>query len=443
MAWSPDVVRAKLRSAWKVYTLPQTLAEILRIADESATSSSDLSRVVLSDPVLTTKLLRLANSVSYGQARQVSTVNQAIKLLGFRAVKSLALSTAVYDVFSANTGVMGDHIRRFWRHALETAAYAQLIAARTNYSVQEEAFVGGLIHDMGLIILAGIFPADYKQLWQSPWPNTDLQTIEEERFGINHTDAGAFLFSDWGLPEHLVEAVRHHHAVVVDPGCTQSEPLTQIIALANLMGRHRMEPAPMTDTTSLDAKYKLVNALGVKHEDLADIDSWVSTHLAELANHLEIDIGSPVEVLAEANACLFKMLQDVEGLLVNRRESVRNEAAEERNKIAAEVMRVVSATFSHYINNATTTIMGHAQLVDMLLKKEDIGDPAGRVANAMNTIQNSVVAITAILDELKSTPAYNVVSYHDRSHILDVDDQIRTRIQKLVERISAGHKTSV
>lgn len=433
MALNPDIVQAQLRGAWKLYTLPQTLMEILKITGSEDSSASDLTHIVLRDPTLTTRLLKLANSVTYGQVQQVATVNQAVLLLGFRAVKSLALSTAVYDAFAGHNVFFENDLKRFWRHSLETAAYAQLLAARADYPVQEEAFVAGLIHDLGLVIMAGVFPDQYEKLWHAEAGQQGIIEAEDGELGLNHADAAGYLFTDWGLPEVLIDAVRYHHMVGRTLEVERAGKLTLLVALADLMSRHKFEPEREGERGAFDVKYRITGALNLSSEDLQEVDSWVTANLISIAGYLDIDIGSPVEVLIEANDHLFRLFLEVEGLLLNRRESVRDEVDRERDKIAAEVMRVVSATFSHYINNATTTIMGHAQLVEMALHKGQIGDVEGRVATAMKAIQNSVVNITAILDELKSIPAYSVVSYHERSNILDVDTQIRARIKKLLE----------
>jgi len=430
-------LHTKLRSTWKLYTLPQTLVEILKITGSEVANAGDLTRIILRDPTLTTRLLKLANSAIYGQTRRVGTVNQAILLLGFRAVKSLALSTAVYDSFSNADDFFGKELKRFWRHSLETAAYAQLFAARASYPVQEEAFVAGLIHDLGLIILAAVFPDPYRDLWYGDAPKEGIVVAEDRELTLNHADAAAYLFTEWNLPEVLIDAVRHHHIIENGKDLSRVDKLTLLVSLADLMSRHRFEPQVPGDKDSFDIKYKIVEALGLTPRDLQEVDAWVTANLVSIAGYLEIDIGSPIEVLVAANNRIFELFLEVEGLLLNRRESVQSEVERERDRIAAEVMRVVSATFSHYINNATTTIMGHAQLVEMALHRNRAQDNDGRIASAMKAIQNSVVNITAILDELKSIPAYSVVSYHERSNILDVDTQIRERIRKLLQETPA------
>jgi len=437
MALSPEAIQSRLRSGWKLYTLPQTLLEIIKIAGAEDSSTGDLTRIILRDPPLTVKLLKLANSAIYGRPQRVATVNQAVVLLGFRAVKSLALSTSVYDLFSAQAGFLEKQLKRFWRHCLETAVYAQLFAARTGYPVQEEAFIGGLLHDLGLIVLASVFPEQYRDLWNKPLPEGGIAAAEDQELGINHAEAAACLFADWGLPEILVDAVRYHHLAGKSDELHEMDKLTLLVALSDMMGRHQLEPSSAAEGGTVDEKYRLAQSLQLNAGDLRDVDSWVTANLSTIAAYLDIDIGSPIEVLCEANDRLFELFLEVEGLHLNRCDSVRRDVANEKGKIAAEVLRVVSATFSHYINNATTTIMGHAQLIEMALQKGQITDTDGRISAAMKTIQNSVINITAILDELKATPTYNVVSYHERCKILDVESQVRRRITQLLDNIHA------
>ncbi len=439
MTLESDEAQAKLRSAWKLYSLPQTLAEIIRISDEFEPNSGELTKVILRDPALTTKLLKLANSAAYGQVRNVKTVNQAIVLLGFRSVKSLALSTAIYDLFAENSEQLGERICLFWRHSLEVAVYAQQLAGRIDYLVKEEAFVAGLLHDIGLIILADVFGEEYTEILDTPLRGESFCGLEDRKLGINHTEAAGRLFTDWGLPDSLVDAVGAHHQVIETPETiANGDTLTLLIALAEMMGHHPVEPTPPTDGKMVEDKYIIAQKLGLSNADLKDVDSWVSANLSEIAGDLEMNIGSPTNVLAEANRRLFDLFLEVEELLLHRRESIRREVDNEKQLVADDVLRVISATFSHYINNATTTIMGHAQLIEMGLNRGQFQDPSGRLAAAMKTIQNSVINITAVLDELKETPTYQVVSYHERSKILDVDENIRKRISEMIENRQAA-----
>lgn len=432
MAQTPDVVQSQLRSAWKLYTLPQTLVEILKVTGSEDYGTLDLTRVVLRDPPLTAKLLKLANSAIYGQARKVSTVNQAVVLLGFRAVKSLALSTSVYDMFSTQSGFTPEELKRFWRHCLETATFAQLFAARVTYPVQEEAFVAGLLHDLGIVILSNAFRDEYRRILVASTGHKELIEAEDAKLGINHADAASYLFVEWGLPEALVDAVRYHHRPLDPGGKGRADKLTLLVALADRLGRHSLEPNPPADGGRVEEKYGLTTQLGLTPDVVREVDAWVSANLSTIAAYLDMDIGSPLEVLAEANNRLFDLFLDVEALLLQRHDAIRQEVENERGKIAAEVLRVVSATFSHYINNATTTIMGHAQLIEMALQRGQLADHDGRLAAAMKTIQNSVINISAVLDELKATPVYQVVDYHERSKILDVDTKIRQRIAEML-----------
>jgi putative nucleotidyltransferase with HDIG domain len=400
--------------------------------------------VILRDPALTARLLKLANSVIYGQARKVMTVNQAIVLLGFRAVKSLALSTSVYDVFSSHADFTEDQLRVFWRHCLETATYAQLLASRIQYPVQEEAFVAGLLHDIGLVILCNVFGKDYQRILKPPLRHAGFIETEDQRLGINHADAAAFLFADWGLPDILVDAIRHHHVIGENEDLAKAEKLSMLIGLADRMGKHPLEPSPATDGRIVEEKHRLAKQLNLKSEDLKNVDTWVAANLSTIAGYLEMDIGSPMDVLRDANEKLFELYLEVEGLLLHRRDAIRREVDNEKSRVAAEVLRVISATFSHYINNATTTIMGHAQLIEMAMQKGQINDPDGRLCTAMRTVQNSVINITAVLDELKAMPVYRVIDYHERSKILDVEESIRRRIEDLRGHIQAKRpRTSV
>jgi putative nucleotidyltransferase with HDIG domain len=416
-----DSARDKILAITDLYTLPQTLIEVLRVTESPDASAHDLSRIILRDAPITARLLRMANSAIYGRSGKVNTVQQAVVLLGFRAVKSVVLSTSVYDVFNKNISGAALDLTEFWRHSLETAATAQLFAAKIGYQPQEEAFVAGLLHDIGLMLMARAFGSGYADLAARAPVSEDWNDAERESFGIDHTEAGTIFFAAWSLPQKLIGVIAHHHDILVGPSGPNADRLTLLVSLADRIGHHGVEKHPALTRGQIEEKHSILGALGLGPLDLKNVDAWVAENLTAIAGHLDMQIGSPLEILSHANQRLHELFLEMESLLISTPPGTRE-------NLARELLDAICATFSHHINNATTTILGHSQLVEMAVQKGKIIDPEGRISDSMGTIQNAVAVISAVLNELKSTTCLEIVPYHDRANILNIDDRVKQRL---------------
>lgn len=412
--------RDKILQVKDLYTLPQTLVEVLRVTDSPQTSAQDLSRIILRDGPITARVLRMANSAFYGRAGSVNTVHQAIVLLGFRSIKSLVLSTALFDVFgNKDTGCAYD-LTGFWQHSLETAGIAQLLAGRIGYQPQEEAFVAGLLHDLGLLIMSRAFGDEYRQVVSAASSVEDWCASERERFGIDHPEAAAILFAEWGLPEQLVQAVGQHHDPPLGAQGPNLDRLALLVSLADRVGHLGVEPHGPVSRLQIELKHRIVGVLGLRPADLSMVDRWVSENFSAIAVHLDIQVGSPVEILTHANQRLYELYQETERALLES-------PGGDRDKLAKEIIDAVCGTFSHHINNATTTIMGNAELVELAVRRGLLSDPDARLVEAMKLIENAVFTISAVLTEMKLLNRLDVVSYHDRAQILNIEERVKRR----------------
>lgn len=416
-----DDIRSKILSVSELYTLPQTLVEVLRVADAPETSAYDLSRIILRDAPVTARLLKMANSAMYGRSGKINTVHQAVVLLGFRSVKSVVLSTAVYDVFGKGDKSLGIDLGQFWLHSLECATTSQLFAAKVSHQPQEEAFVAGLLHDIGILVMARVFGSEYGKFIDEQGASNEWMDAEVDRFGVDHATAGGILLRHWSFPETLTEVVEKHHRAFDADMANQISTLTQIVALADRIAHHSIEPQGTITTDTITDKRRAMKTLGLNSVDLASVDAWVSGNLASVAAHLDIEIGPPSEIIARANKRLYELYLEMEALVISA-------TKDQKEEIARELLDAICATFSHHINNASTTIMGHAELVELGVSRGRIPDPDGNLSNSMKSIQDAVAVISAVLAELKSLAYFDVVPYHDRAKILNIDDRLKERL---------------
>jgi HD-like signal output (HDOD) protein len=146
-----DFLKKVLSDNRELASLPQTLAEVLRVTRDDRSSAQDMATVIMKDPALTARVLRIVNSAYYGLGRQIGSISQSIMTIGMRQVSALALSSSVYKM--TDNWSSGFDRRLFWRHSLEVAIAARMIAEHVKWKNVEEPWVAGLLHDIGLLVL--------------------------------------------------------------------------------------------------------------------------------------------------------------------------------------------------------------------------------------------------------------------------------------------------
>ncbi|WP_114970437.1 HDOD domain-containing protein [Rhodoferax ferrireducens] len=201
-----------LRKIHNLPSLPTVVIELLASMDEDDVNIDALSKKIAQDQALTAKTLRLANSSFYGMANQVTSIHEAIAILGFRTVRSVATTAALIGAFAGHGSV---NANPFWRHAMAAAICARELAPHLNLN-PEHAYTAGLLHDIGRLVLVTQFQPHYEatMLYRA---QHDCHLLEAERavMGVDHTVAGHVLTRHWKFPESVQQAVACHHAPLV------------------------------------------------------------------------------------------------------------------------------------------------------------------------------------------------------------------------------------
>ncbi len=213
--------------------LPQITSQILRMVDNPNASPRQIGALIERDPGLASKLLKTANSAYYGSPGKIKTVSQAISVMGLSAVRSVVVSQA-YQQMTAVRGASKRFDRlAFWQHSLATASAARVLAKLKGYRDPEEAFLAGLMHDAGRLVMDRFLPNEFDQICTLALERV-IPLIEAERevLGYTHVEIGDMLAEQWNLPDGLRTAIRMHH----QPKGTFAEcPLGYLVYAANIV----------------------------------------------------------------------------------------------------------------------------------------------------------------------------------------------------------------
>lgn len=205
-------IQYKINNISKLATLPSVAQSILDLVNSPKSNAKDLEKVINTDQVLTSRILKTANSAFYGFQKEVATVKLAVVILGFDTIKGLALSCSIIENIKLNDEFTHFNLRSFWEHSISTAVIAQSISKILGHNVSGEAFVAGLLHDIGMLILAEEFPELLNTVMEEVEQNgTELSIAEIKHLGCTHHEVGYWLMNKWNFPESLKNAILHHH----------------------------------------------------------------------------------------------------------------------------------------------------------------------------------------------------------------------------------------
>jgi len=247
-------------------TIPDVAARALRALSNPNSSAASIAAIIQEDQGLTARILQVANSAMYGLLKEVKSLPQASMLLGFEALKTIVITVSARGLYKR----FGLVERNLWQHSVACALAAQHIADDRSSQGKEEAFVAGLMHDVGKVVMNNSERERYMRACQvaSDRGCTDLQA-EQEVFGFTHADVGSLLVKRWGLSEALEQAVfLHHEPELASSLAPEHEELVYVTHVADQICYHlslgQKTAPPEDDTVDLEAFVRL----GFEEEDL-------------------------------------------------------------------------------------------------------------------------------------------------------------------------------
>lgn len=203
----------ELANSSDIASIRSVVSGIVRIINDPNSNAKDLKDIIEIDPPLTARVLRVANSAWYAPAVHIGEVVQAIVRIGFNALKELVLHQKVCDVFHQSDNPVGSYTRpQLWKHSVAVALLAKMIYRREFAQKGENAYVAGLIHDIGIIVIDQFRAPEFSTiLRKAETDRTNLLEAEQAVLQFNHAEIGMALLENWNLPPEYVTAVGYHH----------------------------------------------------------------------------------------------------------------------------------------------------------------------------------------------------------------------------------------
>lgn len=262
---------------------PQMLVQVHKVTSDESSSAQDLADIVLKDQALTTKILSIANSAYYGFYGKISTITQAIVVLGFASVKNIAFGLIAYN--SLSKLIKEPLLKNFWEHSLATGVCAELLAEKIGYQPTEEALVGGLIHDVGKLMMVQFYPDEYGEVERimNEQPDAYSHVVETSILGVNHCEVGRLLARKWGLPGPLQQVIADHHKKNWG-----QDTLTDIVGFSDFV------IGELPDSSDGERLERLINmgasVLSLKKESIQNVLQILAERLEEYCRIFEIPI---------------------------------------------------------------------------------------------------------------------------------------------------------
>ena len=278
-----QVAHAAVKQLSHIATLPEVTLGIIELVENPNSSAQDLNGLIARDPALSARVLKVVNSAFYGLPRQIGSINRAISLLGLNAVKNIAIAASLAKLFRG--GALCDRFdaKELWAHSIAVATAAKLLAKEARMSCGDEAFLAGLMHDIGIMValqtdrarLAAAYTA--MQFDENGAPRLDFRLVERHVFGADHCQFGEALCEQWKFPRSLALACGHHHDPLLAPAESRQIPWLVFVAdrLATESGGYTV------DIAQRGIPAEAFEALGLAPEQLVTVRADLAAALDE------------------------------------------------------------------------------------------------------------------------------------------------------------------
>lgn len=268
-------IRDALDELIELRPFPATASQLISASRDENSTAQQIAKIIAVDPALTVKTLQIANSPIYGHSGQISSVQHATVILGLRALRNIAIATAVGDVFGGGCANTARTREQLWQHSLACGSVSRTVASVTGLCNPDDAFLAGVVHDVGKLFFSDHRPDQYMKLLTNPDSASRVAT-EVEHFGVAHTYVGGECSRTWGLPDEVSDVICFHHQP--DESDFESD-LLNLVAASNQLAQIWDSQDNVTTTDNTQVAFSMMSV------DLSpdEIESLKERSVAELA----------------------------------------------------------------------------------------------------------------------------------------------------------------
>lgn len=248
----PEQVRSRLALTPRLPSLARIHGALQELLGAENRYIAQISDVIRRDPSMTTRLLRMANSVFHGLSSPVSSVEEAVFYLGLRQVRCLVVATPIVEEFQTFAGDNNFCWREFWQHCIATALLTNELVSTLHTQSDEMHYVGGLLHDVGKIVMASAFPSYFTEIHRQVKEDARLLLeAENDVLGMDHCEVGALYLEAHRIPDSVVQIARFHHEPEKCPGPNNIVAVVQIADLlahsTGVGGQGLLDASPLAE----------------------------------------------------------------------------------------------------------------------------------------------------------------------------------------------------
>jgi HD-like signal output (HDOD) protein len=247
------VAQAAVKEISHIATLPEVTMKIIKLVEDADSTAQDLNNVISSDPALGARILKVVNSAFYGLPGQIGSTNRAIVLLGLNAVKNIAIAASLAKLFRGGQISDGFNARDLWTHSIAVAAGTKLLSAKVGLGLPDEAFLAGLIHDIGIIVEIQVRRTKFVEVLEKKQKEGSLtfRQAESAVLGANHEQFGSGLCKLWKFPTSFSNVAGfHHRPLELAP---KLRTLTSLVHVADVLaGRLKLGFSDSVETLELN-----------------------------------------------------------------------------------------------------------------------------------------------------------------------------------------------
>jgi len=406
--------------------LYQTLGELVKLSRQKEPDLNKLKTLLFEDVGLCAKALNDINSIE-DRKGPLSSFARGLEELDLEHFLIKGLSAPLYSQNSKETV----WLNRFNQRSVVTALACRFIGEEIAYPDLEELYLCGLLHDMGILFLKSSFPEEYTLVLERKNNGDKLTQAEREILATDHLEAGEREVKTWDFPKNLKKAVEGHEFSKsgstgnAEKDYEPSELVPRIVGVAE----------QISEVIFVETEPQALERLSESWEKSIKLPSGffnrVYPKLTEEINQRSIYYQNVPEDLTDmvlqAHTQITRLVQNCEKKTIEKFRELSRKKEEARKKAELESLKIILATFSHYINNATTSIMGRSQLIDIAIKRGEIKDESGKISSSMKTIQQGVENITTVLNGLKKLESFRTIRYHEHSNIIDLRNKIEIK----------------